>query len=116
MRLDLRARGVDLDPQLRNVISRKLHFTLARFEQTVREVFVTFADQNGPKGGDDKVCRVRIVTALRAQIVIEEVDSIPERAVSAALDRAARTVARLTAKSQRKRPSVPMLAVAPGSL
>lgn len=103
MNVDLRARGVRLDTRLRDVIDRKLRFGLARFDRAIGRVSVTIADVNGPKGGEDKLCRVRLVTAAGPPIVIEEVDSVTERAVGAAVDRAARNVARRLHRGTRHR-------------
>jgi len=102
MQFDLRARHLELGPELRATIDRKLRSAFARFAQVIRRIEVTIADQNGPKGGDDKLCRLT-VTANAPPIVIEEVDGVAERAVHSAIARAARSMARQLAKQRRGR-------------
>lgn len=103
MYLHLRAHGVALDVEFRDMVDRKLRFTFARFEHVVRRIFVTITDQNGPKGGEDKICRIRLATAFGPALVIEELDSSAERAVGAAVERAARSVARELARARNER-------------
>lgn len=101
--IELRTRGVERSAALRDGIARKLTSALARFAGAIRQIFVTVADQNGPRGGLDKMCRLRLVTVAGPVIVIREVDSVAGRAVDAAADRAARSVARRMGRSRRGR-------------
>lgn len=103
MSIDLRARGVELAPALREGVARRLRLGLARFGGAIRRIFITVADQNGPRGGLDKLCRLRLVTVAGPVIVIHEVDSVAERAVDAAADRAAQSMARQLARGRRGR-------------
>jgi hypothetical protein len=93
MKLTLRFRGIPPTPTLRDQVRRRLAFALSRFATEVRAVDVLVADLNGPRGGVDKLCRMRLV-ASTGELVIDERDTSLEAAVSLAAGRAARTLAR----------------------
>lgn len=100
MKLHIRARHVELTPPLFDLVERRVRFALSRFGQVIRSVHCTLADVNGPKGGVDKVCRVRVQSRSGAAVIIEQADSELERAVDIAVDRAARGVARALDRSR----------------
>jgi ribosomal subunit interface protein len=60
MKLDLKMRGLTSAPALRTYVERRLAFALDRHAERVARVRVTLEDVNGPKGGDDKRCRVDV--------------------------------------------------------
>ena len=94
MKLDVRARGLELTSTLRDLVDRRVRYGLSRFGPLIHAVHVTLADVNGPKGGIDKLCRLRLRTGAGAPIVIERADDRIERALDTAIDRAAQSVAR----------------------
>ena len=94
MKLHVRARHVDVTPALHELVNRRAAFALARFEHAVREVHVTLGDRNGPRGGVDKTCQVRLVGPGVAAIVVHAAALELSAAVDDALHRAAEAVAR----------------------
>ena len=94
MKLDIRARGLELTPTLRDLVDRRVRYGLSRFGPVIRAVHVTLADVNGPKGGIDKLCRLRLRTGAGSSIVVEQADQRIERALDTAVDRAGENVAR----------------------
>lgn len=66
--------------------------TLARFSNRVASVNVTLTDENGPRGGIDKQCRVRIVMPGFRQLTTSAQHENPLAAVGRAADRARRIV------------------------
>jgi ribosome-associated translation inhibitor RaiA len=94
MRLSIRARGLELSDELRDHVTRRLSFALARVSPLLRRVDVTLEDVNGPKGGIDKVCRVRARGPGLREIVVEERHSDVMAAVDVAASRAGRAVLR----------------------
>ena len=50
-----------LNPQVREAIELRMSSTLARFAQRIARVSVTVVDENGPRGGVDKLCRVNML-------------------------------------------------------
>lgn len=54
----LKDQGTPYPATLPDHIERRLRFSLARFGDRVERVIVFLQDNNGPKGGVDKVCRI----------------------------------------------------------
>lgn len=94
MKLVIRTRHVTLEPELRAVITRRLHFALTRHERAIEQVDVTLGDVNGPKGGVDKVCRIRLRGPGLPPLVIEEAATELRTAVDSAAARLGRTLQR----------------------
>jgi len=91
----LRTKGLRPTQHLLEHVHRRLAFALARFGTRISAVRVLLADENGPRGGVDKRCRVVVDLPHRGRVRIEEsgADTVP--VVDIAADRAARTVQRL---------------------
>jgi ribosome hibernation promoting factor len=72
---ELHASGVETKSGLREYIERRLTFALSRFGSGVIKASVYLTDNNGPKGGIDKSCR--IVVRLRGlnDAIAEVVDT-----------------------------------------
>ena len=98
MKLTIRARHVEIDPELRAQLQRRLDFALGRLANAIRAIDVTIVDTNGPKGGEDKQCRIRIRGPSLNEIVIEHVGADVLATVSIAAERAGRAVARSLAR------------------
>lgn len=70
-------------------------FALTRFSRHIRSVTVRVIDVNGPRGGIDQECTVEVrMTRHREDIVVADADADPLAALSRAMNRAARAVAR----------------------
>lgn len=82
-------------------VERAVRFAMGRFSNRISKITITLADQNGSRGGVDKVCRLQVslMRAGRDQkntvLVIEEISPSIREAISIAADRASRTVARV---------------------
>ena len=95
MKLHVAARGgLDLSGGLRDYIDRRVHFSLGRFAGRIRRLSVRIADVNGPRGGVDKSCHIRVDAGLRQQVVVREQQSSVHAAVAFAAERAERALRR----------------------
>lgn len=94
MKIVIRTHQVDLTPELRDHVRRRLEFALGRLGPAVRAVRVTLADVNGPRGGVDKQCRLRIAGDHLPALVIETTAADLPTAIDLAAERAGRTVVR----------------------
>lgn len=94
MKIEMRSQGLVLTEGLRSLAEKQLHYALdwARFEVT--KVILHFSDLNGPRGGNDKRCQLRIPLAGMREIVIEETGADLGMAISRAIDRGSRTLER----------------------
>lgn len=100
MQVDIRARGFQLTDSLREYIERRLQFTLAWADDQVRKVTVRLFDLNGPRGGNDKRCRIQVTFSGLPDVVIEDTEADLYVAIDRAADRAERTVARRLEKQR----------------
>jgi len=95
MQFQIHASKISVDASVESHVSRRLHFALGRFADVVEKIDVTLADINGPKGGYDKLCRIRVRIKGLAKLVIADV--LHEELITAtdlAVDRVGRAVAR----------------------
>jgi len=94
MDLHIRMQGMKDADELRLYVARRVGFAFDSFGDAVHRVRVCIADQNGPKGGVDKSCRVTAIAQPSLEVVIEEVDADEHAVVSRAVGRAAATLRR----------------------
>ena len=71
MYIDIRTRGFPITAALRDHAVRRLRFALSRMGDGILSVSATLGDINGPRGGTDKTCSVRIDLRGRPALVIE---------------------------------------------
>ena len=103
MRLVIRSKNVRLHDSLRESVELRMRFALTRFNERIRDVVVTLADVNGPRGGIDKRCRVVVRLIPSGKVSIEDTDVDFEMAVTHAADRTGRAVARKLQRWRRGR-------------
>ena len=94
MQIDIHARGFTLTPALRAHAERRLRLALGATRPEVMRVAVQLSDDNGPRGGRDMRCRVRITVAGMPEIVIDDVQPDLYAAIDRAAGRAGRTLVR----------------------
>ncbi len=94
MRIDIQSRGFDLTEGLREHTERRLQFALNWASHDVRSVSVRLFDINGPRGGNDKRCRIQIPISGGQDVVIEDTESDLHVAIDRAADRTERSLAR----------------------
>jgi putative sigma-54 modulation protein len=96
--IEIRTRGFSLTPGLRAHVERRLAFALDRYDERIARIRVVLGDVNGPKGGEDKSCRVEVrlrdARAARA--------SAMDRDLYVAVDAAAHRVARGVGRALRR--------------
>ena len=110
MSLTITDHGDLLDDAMRKVAERRLLFALSRFDSRILKVELMVADENGPRGGVDKVCRVRVSLKRASDVVIRDRDANLVSCLSRVADRVGRAVARSIERSQsfdRTHPSMP---------
>ncbi|PKO72388.1 MAG: 30S ribosomal protein S30 [Betaproteobacteria bacterium HGW-Betaproteobacteria-14] len=94
MRIDIRTNGFPLTEAIREYAARRLRYALTRADEHVRWVALHLGDVNGPRGGRDKRCRVRVMLKGRPDVVIDDVETDLYAAIDRAANRAGRSVAR----------------------
>jgi ribosome-associated translation inhibitor RaiA len=90
----IRVIGADISERDRDYIRRTLGEKLAKAAPSIERVSVRLADENGPRGGVDQVCRIKVVMTGLPSVVFEKRGASLEAAVDSALDGVERTVRR----------------------
>lgn len=96
----IRVIGTTLSPNKRMYIRKKLGGKFGKFAGSIERISVRVKDVNGPRGGIDQVCQIKVVLRNLPSVVFESRDASLDAAIAAALAGAERAVRR---KSQRRR-------------
>lgn len=99
----VRVVGAALDQADRDAIARKLGMRLGKFSSSIERVSVRLTDVNGPKGGVDHRCAIKVVLNGLPSVVVERTDSILPRAIDAAIGATGQAVQR-TVQRRRLKP------------
>lgn len=94
MKLSIVDRDKCLKARGRELARRRLFFALSRFDSKIDEVTLTVRDLNGPKGGIDKRCQLKIKLRYGDDVILTNLDASLEACISRLADRAGRTIAR----------------------
>ena len=107
MQFHIRTQGFELTDGIRDHIDRQLQFAFDWARHEVVKIFVRLSDINGPRGGNDKRCHVRIPLPRSREVIIE--DTAPDLyvAIDRAIDRASRALDRRLSR-QREFAPVPL--------
>ena len=100
----VRVAGVELDEENRGLIRRKLGMKLGKFVASIERVTVRLADANGPRGGIDQVCNVKVVLSGLPSVVVERRNV----ALHAAIDDALRATEQAVRRSVGRRRMKPL--------
>lgn len=90
----IRAMGVELEDSDRDYLRRKLGRKLGKFAHFIERASVRIEDVNGPRGGVDKRCRIKIVLSGMPSVFVEEQHVELQAAMDRALARTERAVRR----------------------
>ena len=94
MHIDIQARGVLLTDALRDHTERRLRYALAPAANRVRRIKVHFSDVNGPRGGVDQRCRIQATMEGLGEVIIEDIEANPFRAIAIGAGRIGRSILR----------------------
>lgn len=86
----------------REYIRRKLGMRLGKFARSIERVSVRLKDINGPKGGVDQNCQIKVVLSGHPSLFVEEQDESLKAAFDLALSRIERAVKRQLERSRSK--------------
>lgn len=93
MKILIRSR-IRASAAVRAYVERRLQFSLGRFSQRVERAVVHLEDVNGPRGGEDKVCRIEVRLRPTGNVLVEESGCAVIAAVAGAAERLGRAVSR----------------------
>lgn len=81
----VRVLGRNLSEDKRHTIRMKLGRKLGKFAPAIERVSVRVKDVNGPRGGIDQLCRIKVVLSGLPSVVFEAQDDVLDRAIGKAL-------------------------------
>jgi hypothetical protein len=90
----IRQEGVEINRSARARIRRELRTKLVKFAASVERASVRIGDLNGPRGGVDQVCRIKVVLSGLPSVVLEQRGATLDGAVHGALIGVERAVRR----------------------
>jgi hypothetical protein len=93
--IHIRATGLPIEKSGRDYLRRKLELRLGKFGRSIERVSVRIGDANGPRGGVDKTCAIKVVLPRIPSVVVTVQAASLEAAMDGALQAIARTVRRL---------------------
>ncbi len=103
MKIDIQARDFSLTDSMLSYVKDRINYLFgSRFNQ-IQKITVRLNDVNGPRGGMDKRCQVKVTLPRLNQIVIDDVQADLYVAIFRAMDRASRTVNRRITRLQQKK-------------
>ena len=94
MNLRISDDGMTLTAEQREFCERRLRFALSRFTLRIEGIEAILTDTNGPRGGRDTLCCLRVRIRGEQEVLVRDIGESVESAMAGAADRAARTVAR----------------------
>lgn len=101
MQLEVRCYGIESSEALNQQALRLTQFGLARFSTKVVAVTIRLSDTNGPRGGEDKRCRILVRMADGNLLAVEELGVDAHAALGRAARRVVHTVGRHLAQPNR---------------
>ena len=102
MKTELRTKNLNQPQDLQEYAARRVALELSRFSGRLSGITIWLEDVNGPRGGVDKHCRVKVSGPDVGQIVAEGRDADLKNALSRALATAGRAVSRSLRRVQRR--------------
>jgi CBS domain-containing protein/ribosome-associated translation inhibitor RaiA len=100
---NIRVTGLSLDDDDRTYIRRRLGDKLGKYADHIERVTVRVRDVNGPRGGVDQECRIKVVLSGLPSVVVEHNAASLKPAVTGALTSVERAVRRAVER-RRTRP------------
>lgn len=111
--LEIRSRGNCPSASLRRFAERRIAFALDRLPD-LRRVVISMADVNGPKGGNDKFCRL-IAEFGVTTLIVEDVQPTWQLAIARAIRRLARNGSHSLHRNTRSAISLKRLGISDGT-
>jgi len=100
--IHIRGQDGDFGVEERAFVRAKLIRRLGKFAEAIDRVSLRTEDLNGPRGGVDRVCRVKVVIRGLQSVVFQKQDAFLNSAVDLALEGAERGVRRALSRRRTK--------------
>ncbi len=98
----IRVLGAALDRGDQDRIAQQLGRRLGKFTSSIERVSVRLSDVNGPRGGVDHRCAIKVVLSGLPSVVVERRDSALQRVINTAIGATAQAVRRSVQRRRMK--------------
>lgn len=92
--LAIRTSGMDIDAELARYVRHRLGVRMSKFAPRIERATVRFEDVNGPRGGRDVVCRIKVVISGMPSVLVQRRAREPRETFDLTVDAAERSVRR----------------------
>ena len=100
MEIEIQSHGFAVTGALRAHVARRLTTALAPYQRHVRRVVARLGDENGPRGGNDKSCRIGVSVGGAPDVFVADTHASLYAAIDCAAERLSAALAR---RLQRRR-------------
>lgn len=94
MQTIIQSKGFELTQALQDYTHKRLSYAVSFASEYIQRITVRLSDINGPRGGEDKRCKLVLKMQGMPSVVIEDTESNLYAAIDRAVERAGRTLAR----------------------
>lgn len=98
MNVQVTLRGIELNRDEAERLRRKAEFAFDRFVDRLESVHIVLEDFNGPRGGEDKVCRLILRLVGQPPLILQERGSSTLAVGMSAIERAQQSLGRRMAR------------------
>ena len=100
MKIDIQAKQLKLGQTFKQNVKVKIRRLFQHNSEDVNRINITIADINGPKGGEDKVCKVNVSVGGGQNILVTAREASAYKAVTQAIKKASATLSRQRQKAK----------------
>ncbi|MBK8958028.1 MAG: HPF/RaiA family ribosome-associated protein [Proteobacteria bacterium] len=115
MDIEIQAHGFAVTDALRAHVTKRVGAAIAPFKRHVRRVVTRLADENGPRGGYDKTCRIGVSVGGAPDVFAADTRPDLYAAIDFAADRLAAALARRLERRRNVRRHGAVRAAAPAN-
>lgn len=101
MKTQIHRCGVGVDSEFDAYFERRVSFALGKFNLRITRIELFLNDENGPRGGLDKSCRLVVRMARHEELTVRDSDTEWSNLVDRAVDRMARLIRRTLDRDRR---------------
>lgn len=72
MKIRIHSKHFRITRELSEYIQRRAGFAFGQYRDSIRSIIFTLSDVNGPKGGNDKQCKIALQVKGSGEIIIDQ--------------------------------------------